>query len=114
MRAVLMMLGQMSPSMIVNDTVVGLSSANPAPPELHRRAFSATSPEPSLDTLAAIAAPTLVIGFERDLLVPAALGREAADAINGARYVEIAGATHMAPFTHTKQIMDVVLPFLGE
>jgi pimeloyl-ACP methyl ester carboxylesterase len=114
MRSVLMMLGQMPPAMIVNDAVVGLFGANPSPPEVHRRAFGAAVLEPSLDALAAITAPTLVIGFERDVLVPAVLAREVADTIKGARYVEIADATHMAPFTHTKQIMDAALPFLSE
>ncbi len=112
---VLYSLGLWAPSMLANDAVVGALTANPSPPELGRRAARAeVANDARLDTLAAISAPTLVFGFELDLLTPAVLGREVADAIKGARYVEIAGATHGGPFTHTTQIMDVALPFLTE
>lgn len=114
MRSVLMMLGQMTPAMIFNDAVVDAIAANTSPPEVHRRAFGDLVYEPRLGALAAISAPALVVGFESDLLIPAVLGREVADTIKGARYVEIAGATHMAPLTHGKQIMDHALPFLNE
>jgi pimeloyl-ACP methyl ester carboxylesterase len=113
-RSVFMMLGQMTPAMIANDAVVGAVAADTASSDVNHGAFLDTVHEPKLDALAAISAPALVISFEIDLLVPAVLGREVADTIRGARYVEIPGATHMAPFTHTRQIMDVALPFLAE
>lgn len=113
MRSVLMMRGQMMPGMIFNDAVVAAVAAGASPPEVHRRAFGDTAYEPRLDALATIAAPTLVVGFELGLLIPATLGREVADVIKGSRYAEIAGATHMAPLTHPKQIMERALPFLN-
>ena len=102
--------------MIASDAVQSAADAMPSQPiEVHRRVWGGGIPdEPSLEELAPIAAPALVIGFERDMLLPAVLSREVADAIDGARYVEIPEATHIGPFTHTKEIMDVVLPFLAD
>ena len=115
MRTVMFALGLWPPSMLANDDAVAALTADSSPPELALRADGGgPAYDARLDALAAITAPTLVVGFELDLLTPAVLGREVADAIDGARYVEIAGATHGAPFTHTKQIMDVALPFISE
>jgi pimeloyl-ACP methyl ester carboxylesterase len=113
-RTVLMLLGQMGPSMITNDDIVGAVAASQSSVEMARRAFRSAADFVSLEALAKVTAPTLVIGFELDVLMPATLGREVADAITGARYVEIAGATHAAPLTHTKEIMEAALPFISE
>jgi pimeloyl-ACP methyl ester carboxylesterase len=113
MRTVMFALGLGTPSMLANDAAVAALTADPSPPELALRAARASF-DSHLDAYTAITAPTLVVAFELDLLTPAVLGREVADAIKGARYVEIAGATHGAPFTHTSQIMDVALPFISE
>ncbi|HVW44157.1 MAG TPA: alpha/beta hydrolase [Amycolatopsis sp.] len=47
-----------------------------------------------LDAYRAIEVPCLVIGFADDLRLPAYLAREVADAIPGARYVELADCGH--------------------
>ena len=60
----------------------------------------------------AIAAPTLVVSGERDLIAPAAAGAWLAAALPDARYVCIAGAAH-APFLSHRAAFDAALePFL--
>lgn len=67
-----------------------------------------------LDALSAITVPTLVMGFELDLLVPAKLTREVAEAIPGARYVEISDCGHGGPWERPEQVNSVLLKFLAE
>src|SRR5205085_12387236 len=52
------------------------------------------------ETWPAIRVPCLVLAFEHDIDSPPGRAREAAAMIPGARFVEIAGASHLAPFTH--------------
>jgi pimeloyl-ACP methyl ester carboxylesterase len=112
---VMFWLGLGTPAILANDDIVAALAADPSRPEVARRAArAAVEHEGRLDALAAISAPALVVGFELDVLTPAVLGREVADAIPHARYVEIPGATHGGPLTHTSQILEVALPFLNE
>ncbi|MFN3581982.1 MAG: alpha/beta fold hydrolase [Pseudomonas sp.] len=67
-----------------------------------------------LKALPMIQARTLVLAFERDILMPAALVREAAEAIPGARCETITGAGHLGVFSHSEAIFKHVLPFLGQ
>ena len=54
--------------------------------------------EPLAAELARITAPTLVVHGDRDLMVHPTGGRATADAIPGARHVEVAGmGHHLAP-----------------
>jgi len=63
------------------------------------RAYDAT---PRLAELAGL--PTLVASAEHDRIAPPALGRALAAGIPGARYVEIAGASHGVPILCAERI----------
>jgi pimeloyl-ACP methyl ester carboxylesterase len=56
--------------------------------------LAGTAYDDRLEALAGAAAACLVLGFELDVLTPPSLGRELADAIPDARYVELAGCGH--------------------
>lgn len=64
--------------------------------------------------LASIALPTLVIAGERDPIVPARHVRAVADAIQGARYVEIAGAGHVPTSERRAEAADAVRELVRE
>ena len=53
-----------------------------------------------------ITAPVLVIGFQDDVVLPAYLGREVADAIPNGRYLEIPGTGHLG-FLERPQVVNV-------
>jgi class 3 adenylate cyclase len=63
------------------------------------------------DILPAITAPTLVLHRTEDLLMPLAAGRAIAQAIPGARLVELDGRDHL-PIVEPEQILDEVEEFL--
>jgi class 3 adenylate cyclase len=63
------------------------------------------------DVLSAITAPTLVLHRTEDLLMPLAAGRAIAEAIPGARLVELDGRDHL-PIVEPDQILDEVEEFL--
>ena len=67
-----------------------------------------------LSELGAITTPCLVIGFELDLYAFAASCRELAEAIPGARYVEIPRAGHTGIDTHTDEVFGHMLGFLAD
>jgi thioesterase CepJ len=58
-----------------------------------------------------ISVPCLVMAFEHDVDSPPQRAREAAALIRGARYVEIAGASHLAPFTHPEEVAGTLVDF---
>jgi pimeloyl-ACP methyl ester carboxylesterase len=53
-----------------------------------------------------ITAPALVIGFQDDVVLPAHLGREVADALPNGRYLEIPGTGHLG-FIERPQVVNV-------
>jgi pimeloyl-ACP methyl ester carboxylesterase len=57
--------------------------------------------------------PCLVVAFEHDVDSPPRKARAAADAIPGARYVEIAGAGHLGILTHTDQVAEALVGFFA-
>jgi pimeloyl-ACP methyl ester carboxylesterase len=61
-----------------------------------------------------IRVPCLVLAFEHDVDSPPQRAREAAERIPGARFVEIPGASHLAPFTHPTEVADALVQFFGE
>jgi thioesterase CepJ len=61
-----------------------------------------------------ISIPCLVVAFEHDIDSPPARAREAADAIPDARYVEIAGASHLGIFTHVDVVAANLVEFFAE
>ena len=62
--------------------------------------------------VASIAVPTLVIAGAHDGSTPAADGRAVADAIPGARYVEL-DAAHLSNWEQSEQFTDALLGFLA-
>ena len=59
----------------------------------------------------AITVPCLVMSFEFDIDSPPARAREAADAIPGAEYAEIAGASHLGFLTHAGSVTETLVDY---
>ncbi|OBB00117.1 bromoperoxidase [Mycobacteriaceae bacterium 1482268.1] len=70
--------------------------------------------ENRLPAYRSITAPVLVIGFSDDLALPPHLGREVADAIPNARYLEIRDAGHLGFLEKPKQVNAAALKFFAE
>jgi pimeloyl-[acyl-carrier protein] methyl ester esterase len=62
--------------------------------------------------LSRIAARTLVIGGDRDALVPLPATRALAAALTNATHVTIAGAAHAPFLSHRQAFLDAVIPFV--
>jgi pimeloyl-ACP methyl ester carboxylesterase len=60
-----------------------------------------------------IRVPCLIVAFEHDIDSPPAHARDAAAAIPGARFEEIAGASHLAPFTHPDAVAAILVDFFS-
>jgi thioesterase CepJ len=60
-----------------------------------------------------ISVPCLVLAFEHDVDSPPARAREAAGLIPGARFVEIARASHLGVFTHGEAVAVALEDFFG-
>ena len=61
-----------------------------------------------------ITAPTLVIGFSDDVVLPPHLGQEVADAIPRGRYLEIADAGHLGFIERPETVNKAVLDFFAD
>jgi pimeloyl-ACP methyl ester carboxylesterase len=61
-----------------------------------------------------IAAPVLVIGFQDDVVLPAHLGREVADAIPNSRYLEIPDTGHLGFLEAPKVVGTAALKFFAD
>ncbi|MGK2881066.1 MAG: alpha/beta fold hydrolase [Mycobacterium sp.] len=66
-----------------------------------------------LPAYGAITAPVLVIGFADDVLLPAHLGKEVADAIPNAGYLQIADAGHLGFIERPEAVNDAILTFFA-
>jgi thioesterase CepJ len=62
---------------------------------------------------AQISVPCLIMAYEHDVDSPPQRAREAAAIIPGARYVEIADTSHLAPFTHGDAVGGVLVEFFA-
>ncbi len=60
-----------------------------------------------------IAAPVLVIGFADDVVTPPSLGREVADAMPNARYLQIPDAGHLGFFERPQTVNAAILQFFA-
>lgn len=67
-----------------------------------------------LPAYGAITAPVLVIGFADDVVLPAYLAREVADAIPNARYLEIPDTGHLGFIEQPQVVNEAALKFLAE
>ena len=54
------------------------------------------------------------MAFEHDVDSPPARAREAAALIPGARFVEIAGASHLGVFTHGAEVGALLVDFFSQ
>jgi len=61
-----------------------------------------------------ISRPCLVLSFEHDVDSPPERARQAAGQIPGARFVELAGASHLGVFTHADAVSAAMLAFLSD
>jgi len=78
------------------------------------RAQATVAPrEDRLPAYRSITNEVLVIGFADDIITPPALGREVADAIPRARYVQIANAGHLGFLERPEQVNSAVLQFFA-
>jgi pimeloyl-ACP methyl ester carboxylesterase len=84
---------------IVDDA---LSFEFPQQPEGFLRQLEAWAAHDTLDRLASITVPTLVIAGDEDLITPPRLGRVVADGIPGAELVILEGEAHQ-PFQETPE-----------
>ena len=66
-----------------------------------------------LQDLAGIRVPSMVIGFELDMLTPAAMSREVAEAIPGCRHLEIPRCGHAGPFEKPDEVNRALLEFFA-
>jgi pimeloyl-ACP methyl ester carboxylesterase len=66
-----------------------------------------------LNALAGITGPSMVIGFELDMLTAAPLSKEVADAIPGCRYEEIPKCGHAGPIERPEEVNALLLEFFG-
>ena len=58
-----------------------------------------------------ISVPCLIMAYEHDVDSPPEYAREAAARIPGARYLEIADTSHLAPFTHAAVVGEALADF---
>lgn len=65
------------------------------------------------DLLPQVKVPTLVIAAERDTFTPVDVGRALAEAIPGADYCELKGASHAAPIERAQTINERIDQFLN-
>jgi class 3 adenylate cyclase len=84
------------------------TGASPAGAEALLRLYTKIDAREVLPT---ITAPTLVLHRTHDLMVPVGAGRVIADAIPGARFVELEGNAHL-PIDNPAQVLDEVEEFL--
>jgi thioesterase CepJ len=61
-----------------------------------------------------IATPCMVLAFEHDVDSPPERARQAAAMIPGARFVEVAAASHLGVFTHADAVAGAILRFLTQ
>jgi pimeloyl-ACP methyl ester carboxylesterase len=66
-----------------------------------------------LDAFREIRVPSMVIGFELDMLTAAPLSREVADAIPGCRYEEIPMCGHAGPLERPDEVNALLLEFFA-
>ena len=71
------------------------------------------APEQMADVLATVAAPTLVVVGNQDILTPRGDSEELAERIPGAELVVISGAAHGLMIEHATTFNKVVMDFLG-
>lgn len=82
--------------------------------DLYLTMLNAAGEHSAEDVLGGVSVPTLVIAAEKDTFTPVPVVRAVADGIRGARFVELAGATHSAPIERAGVINQEIDAFLEE
>ncbi|HEX6872596.1 MAG TPA: alpha/beta fold hydrolase [Micromonosporaceae bacterium] len=97
-------------------TALLASNPNPVEPSAYDRQARAYLQFDALDRLHGIAAPTLVVVGEQDLLTPPWVAREVADEIPGARFEVFkgSGSSHVLPLERPGEFNQLVTGFLAE
>lgn len=92
------------------------SNPHPVGPDAYARQARAYLQFDATDRLDHIAAPTLVVVGEQDLLTPPWVAREVADGIPGARFEVVTGegSSHVLPLERPDDFNRVVIEFLTE
>lgn len=98
-----------TPEAVVRETVDVIASTDPAAIAASQRAMAARPDSTPL--LGSIAKRTLVVVGEHDAISPPAEMRGIAEAIPGARFIEIAGAGHMAPVERPEAVNAALAEF---
>jgi len=98
-----------TPASVVDPVVRDIAATAPAAIAAAQRAMAARPASTPL--LASIDKPTLVVVGEQDAISPPAEMRAMADAIRGARFVEVAGVGHMAPVENAAAVSAALLEF---
>jgi pimeloyl-ACP methyl ester carboxylesterase len=78
------------------------------PAGMARQLQAITSTSSRVPRLRALKTPTLVIHGDADILVPAENGRRVAEAIPGARWIEVPGMGHDIPKRVWSQVVDAI------
>ncbi|RDH76395.1 alpha/beta hydrolase [Mycolicibacterium moriokaense] len=117
--AKLRLLESFSPKTLNDDLAVGdwidMFTMWPNKPTPGLRAQLEVSPhENRLPAYRSITAPTLVIGFGDDVVLPPHLGREVADALPNGRYLEIPDAGHLGFIEKPQLVNAAALKFFAE
>jgi pimeloyl-ACP methyl ester carboxylesterase len=87
----------------------------PTKPTPGLRAQTSVGPQDNrLPAYRSITAPTLVIGFADDVVLPPHLGREVADAIPQGRYLEIPDAGHLGFLEKPQEVNAAILKFFAD
>lgn len=79
--------------------------------DLYLTMLQAAGEHSAEDVLASVTVPTLVIAAEKDTFTPVPVVRAVASGIQGAHYVELAGATHSAPIERATAINQEIDTF---
>jgi pimeloyl-ACP methyl ester carboxylesterase len=97
------------------DFIHGLETrlaAHPPDERAYRRQLEFCRNHDTAVRLGALRMPTLVVVGSHDVLTSPALARELAELVPGARYEEIAGASHGMIWEHSGRIADLLSAFL--
>jgi pimeloyl-ACP methyl ester carboxylesterase len=93
---------------------LALQNPHPQPPDAFVRQLTASSRHDARDRLGSLGMPVLVIGGERDILVPVWKSKELAELIPGARLVVLDRAPHGLTMERAQEFNRLVLDFVAE
>jgi pimeloyl-ACP methyl ester carboxylesterase len=113
------LLESFSPKTLSDDRAVGdwieMFTMWPTKPTPGLRAQLDVGPDGNrLPAYRSITHPALVIGFGDDVVLPAHLGREVADALPNGRYLEIADAGHLGFIEKPQEVNAAALKFFAD